>query len=291
MKFKAIAPAKINLGLEIISKNEDGYHNLDMIMQTISLTDEIIIEKTNTNDIEISYNKKVNYPYTEDITYKCAKLFFKKIKKEHEGILIKINKKIPESAGLAGGSSDGAATLLILNRMYEEILSLNELMEIGGKVGTDIPFCILGGTARATKTGTTLKSIPTSKNNYFLVLVKPEISISTREAYELSDNMEIKNIRNFDNLESVLATSNTQKIIPLLFNRFENIIKEKNIIKEIKNEFMDLKASCALMSGSGPTVYSIFFDETQAKKCFEEMSKKYTNSFLCVPLNHGAKII
>ncbi len=291
MKFKAIAPAKINLGLEIISKNEDGYHNLDMIMQTISLADEIIIEKTNTTNIEISYNKKVNYHYTEDITYKCAKLFFKKIKKENEGILIKINKKIPESAGLAGGSSDGAATLLVLNRMYGEILSLNDLTEIGGKIGSDIPFCILGGTARATKTGTTLKSIPTCKNNYFLVLVKPDISVSTREAYELSDNTEIKNIVNFDNLESILTTSNIQKITPLLFNRFENIIKEKNTIKKIKKEFIDLRASCALMSGSGPTVYSIFFDETQAKKCFEEMSKKYTNSFFCVPLNHGAKII
>lgn len=290
MKFRALAPAKINLGLEIISKNENGYHNLDMIMQTISLADEVAIEKTNTKNIEISYNKKVNYPYTDDITYKCAKLFFKKIKKENEGILIKITKKIPESAGLAGGSSDGAATLLILNRMYKEILSLNDLMEIGAKIGSDIPFCILGGTARATKTGTKLKNIP-NKNNYFLVLVKPNISISTREAYELSDNAKIENIKNFDNLEYTLKSSDTQQIIPLLFNRFESIIKEKNTIEKIKQEFIDLKASCALMSGSGSAVYAIFFDEIQAKKCFEEMSKKYTNSFLCVPLNHGAKII
>ena len=195
MILKAYAPAKINLGLEIISKRTDDYHELDMVMQSIDLFDTVTIETNNSKSISVLHTKNIGCSEQNDITYKAAKVFFESLNNNHYGITIKIDKRIPLEAGLAGGSSDGAAVLVLLNSMYGKPFSQSELMKIGEQIGSDVPFCILGGTARAKGTGTQLRPI-NFFGDYFLVLVKPEISISTKEAYQLSDQIiksEIKN--------------------------------------------------------------------------------------------------
>ena len=289
MKLKAYAPAKINLGLEILSKRSDGYHNVNMIMQSVSLFDEVTVEETSDGKISVFNEKNTDCPQNEDIAFKCADLFFKETNTPFSGIKININKNIPISAGLAGGSTDGAAVLVLLNRMYNEKISLNKLLEMGEKIGADIPFCILGGTARATGKGTEIKKIP-SFGNYFLVLTKPDISVCTKKAYLLFDSAEIKSVKNFEKLEESLKNSNLSGISNNLFNRFEELIQSSKVSK-LKKEMCDLGAISSLMSGSGPSVYGVFEDETMALKCFNEVKKLYPQTFLCKPINYGTKII
>lgn len=289
MILKACAPAKINLGLEIISKRVDGYHELDMIMQSIDLFDTITIESTDDKYISVLHTKNIDCSEQNDITYKAAKLFFESLNKKDYGIAIKIDKKIPLGAGLAGGSSDGAAVLVLLNSMYRNPFSQLELMKIGGQIGSDVPFCILGGTARAKGTGTELRPI-NFFGDYFLVLVKPEISISTREAYQLSDKITKSEIKNFDLLENALISGDFIGMSKNLYNRFEDLICRETI-SEIKQDFYSLGSEASLMSGSGSTVYGIFKDEISAQKCYYKLKQKYKSVFLCRPINYGVKII
>lgn len=289
MKLKAYAPAKINLGLEILSKRLDGYHNVDMIMQSINLFDEVTLEKTSNGKISVFNEKNTDCPQNEDIAFKCADLFFKETKMPFSGIKIEIKKNIPISAGLAGGSTDGAAVLALLNRMYDEKVSLNELLKIGGKIGADIPFCILGGTARATGKGTEIKKIP-AFDNYFLILTKPGISVCTKTAYALFDSAQIGNFKSFEKMEESLKNSDFSGFSGNLFNRFEELIQSSEV-SSLKKKMLDLGAVSSLMSGSGPSVYGVFKDETAALKCFCEVKKLYPQTFLCRPINHGVKII
>lgn len=289
MKLKAYAPAKINLGLEILSKRPDGYHNVDMIMQSINLFDEVTLEETFDGEISVFNEKNKGCPQNKDIAFKCADLFFKETKASFSGIKIHIKKNIPISAGLAGGSADGAAVLVLLNRMYNEKISLNELLKIGGKIGADIPFCILGGTARATGKGTEIKKIP-AFDNYFLVLTKPGISVCTKKAYLLFDSAQIKEFKNFEKMEESLKDSDFSGFSSSLFNRFEELVQSSEVFN-IKKKMIDLGAVSSLMSGSGPSVYGIFEDEVAAFECFSEVKKFYPQTFLCRPINHGIKII
>ena len=289
MKLKAYAPAKINLGLEILSKRPDGYHDVDMIMQSINLFDEVTVEETSDGKISVFNEKNTGCPQNEDIAFKCADLFFKETRVPFSGIKIEIKKNIPISAGLAGGSADGAAVLALLNRMYGEKISLSELLKIGEKIGADIPFCILGGTARATGKGTEIKKIP-AVDNYFLVLTKPSISVCTKEAYSLFDSAQIKEFKSFEKMEESLKNSDFSGFSSSLFNRFEELIKSSEVFN-IKKKMLDLGAVSSLMSGSGPSVYGVFQDETAAQKCLFEVKKLYPQTFLCRPINHGTKII
>lgn len=289
MKLKAYAPAKINLGLEILSKRPDGYHNVDMIMQSINLFDEVTLEETFDGKISVFNEKNTSCPQNEDIAFKCADLFFKETKVPFSGIKIEIKKNIPISAGLAGGSADGAAVLVLLNHMYDEKVSLNELLEIGGKIGADIPFCILGGTARASGKGTEIKKIP-EFNDYFLVLTKPGISICTKRAYSLFDSAQIKNFKSFEKMEESLKNADFSGFSGSLFNRFEELVQSSEVFN-IKKKMLDLGAVSSLMSGSGPSVYGVFEDETTALKCLSEVKKFYPQTFLCRPIDHGVKII
>ena len=289
MKLNAYAPAKINLGLEILSKRHDGYHNVDMIMQSINLFDEVTLEETFDGKISVFNEKNASCPQNEDIAFKCADLFFKETKVPFSGIKIHIKKNIPISAGLAGGSADGAAVLALLNRMYDEKVYLNDLLKMGEKIGADIPFCILGGTARAKGKGTEIKKIP-AFDNYFLVLTKPGISVCTKTAYALFDSAQVKEFRNFDKMEKSLKNSDFSGFSSSLFNRFEELVESSEVFN-IKKKMINLGAASSLMSGSGPSVYGVFEDEVAACECFSEVKKLYPQTFLCRPINHGVKII
>lgn len=289
MELKAYAPAKINLGLEILSKRPDGYHDVDMIMQSINLFDEVTVEETSDGKISVFNEKNTGCPQNEDIAFKCADLFFKETEIPFSGIKIHIKKNIPISAGLAGGSADGAAVLALLNRMYDEKVSLNRLLKMGEKVGADVPFCILGGTARATGKGTEIRKIP-AFDGYFLVLTKPGISVCTKKAYLLFDSAQIKDFKSFEKMEESLKDADFTGFSGSVFNRFEELVQSSEVFK-LKEKMLELGAAFSLMSGSGPSVYGVFEDEKMALRCFSEVKKLYPQTFLCRPIDHGVKII
>lgn len=287
MKYTLYTAAKINLGLEIISKRKDNYHDLDMVMQSVNLFDKITVQTTSDKCINISHLKPINCTPSEDIVYKCAKMFFKNLGTQSFGINVVVDKSIPLCAGLAGGSGNGAGILIALNYLHDNCFSIDKLKQIGAKIGSDIPFCISGGTARAFGTGTSLKSIPTF-NGYWVVLVKPNLFVSTKEAYSFIDNLPRNDTKNFDLLEQSIIENDLQKLSTNMFNRFECITPQ---IQSLKKELIRFGAINSLMSGSGPTVYGIFESESKASHCFEYFKSKYTDTFLCNPIDHGIEII
>lgn len=273
--------AKINLGLEIIKKRPDNYHEVDMIMQSVNLCDNLKIILNNTNNICVKYNN-FNINFKDDIVYKCANLFFEISKIKNPGILVEVTKNIPIGAGLAGGSADGAGILIGLNKIYDNFFSQQELINIGSQIGCDIPFCIISKTARATGIGTTLKKI-NNNLNYFIVLVTPDIFVSTKEAYSVfnNNNNNISQIQKIDNLEHAIKNNDLKKLCDNLYNKFEYLISQKDLISKIKQEFINLGAMGSCMSGSGPSVYGIFDSKYQAQICLENLKLKYKNIFLC----------
>ena len=267
------APAKINLSLDVLKKRSDGYHELKMIMQTVSLYDEIDIEKD--DKISIDSNKKEIPLDNRNLAWKAAELFF-----EYTGIRagckIYITKNIPDGAGLGGGSSDAATVLIALNKIYNSNLSESELREIAVKIGADVPFFIIGGTCLAEGIGEKLTKINNNIDPYILIF-KPDFSISTKWVYE---NLKLENKPSYD-IESIINDLNDGE--PSFSNKIFNYLEEISMseypqILNIKNILKNMGANGALMSGSGSSVFGIFFDEIKAKQAFENLKKN--NIFL-----------
>ena len=289
MTFKATAPAKINLTLDILGRRPDGYHDVAMIMQSVTLSDTVTLTKTEDKNISVSCSDP-SIPCNEsNIVYKCANAFFKETGIENTGIEIHIEKIIPCEAGLAGGSADGAATLRLLNFAFSAGLSDKALCEIGALVGADIPFCIVGGTRLATGTGTTLtkmKSMP----KCFVVIVKPEISVSTKEAYALADSRTGMKFNYTDVCKDLIYRGDIRGIASALHNDFEEVLclEEINSIKKIMYK---QKALGAAMSGSGSAVFAIFQSKKAAEKCVAKLSETYSKVYLSQTCATGASVI
>lgn len=269
--------AKINLTLDVLGKLDSGYHEVKMIMQTISLFDLIIVDKV-SHGIHISTNCKFIPRNDKNIAYKAAKLFFEK-SGINGGARILIHKNIPVSAGLAGGSGNAAAVLCALNMLYNYPIDKNELYDMALFLGADVPYCINGGTCLAEGIGeklTPLSPLPSMP----VVLVKPRVSISTAEIYNRIDSE--NSIIHPDTDKAVFAISNGD--YDLLFKNMSNVMETvtKKICPEICNiteNMYNLGASVSLMSGSGPTVYGIFKDDISAKCAFDNLSQKYNQTF------------
>ncbi len=286
MSIKIFAPAKINLFLEILNLRNDGYHNVNMVMQSVNLCDELTISKSFDDKIKVTCDKKLDCSERENIVYKLTKKFFEHTGIKNPGVHIDIKKVIPEKAGLAGGSSDGAATLIGLNEMFGTNLPTEELCAIAEKVGSDIPFCIVGGSALATGIGTEISKID-SNLNFWTVIVKPPVDVSTKEAYESIDKFKGSDLKNPAKLLDTLKQSDLKSLCENLFNRFEKNIQEKEIEK-IKKLLLANGSLGACMSGSGPSVYGIFESFESAKLCEKVMKKYYKNVFVCSSINCGA---
>ncbi|MDO4199789.1 MAG: 4-(cytidine 5'-diphospho)-2-C-methyl-D-erythritol kinase [Clostridia bacterium] len=287
--MKILAPAKINLGLEIGKKNVKGYHEVDMIMQSISLCDEIDLSFSSDGKISLSTDKEINCSTENNIAYKAAKYFFEYTKISSRGINIKIKKNIPMCAGLAGGSTDGAAVIFGLDKMFETHLSIPKMCKIGSGVGSDVPFCIIGGAAAAKGTGTDL--IPTySMPNCSILVVKPNVSISTAEAYSRFDDIRVAKKHHMESLKMALELQSLQSICDNLFNRFEEVINNEKIF-EIKQKLHNFGAMGSLMTGSGSAVYGIFNDMNKAENCLKFCQNMYDFACITRPLSHGAYLI
>lgn len=292
MRLTATAPAKINLTLDILSRRADGYHDVDMLMQSVSLCETVTVtadpESTTQGEITITCDKEGVPCDEKNIAYKAAKAFFDFISRPYPDIAIHIHKEIPFGAGLAGGSADGAAVIVILNRLFDTKLTTSQLCQIGEKVGADVPFCIVGGTKRATGTGTTLHKLPRLPKCH-IVICKPEVSVSTAQAYALADKRTGARVSYTDLCVRALYNGSVRNVSDFLHNDFEEVLC-LDVINEIKSVMLKSKALGAAMSGSGSAVFGIFLTEKAALKCAETLREEFAEVFTTTPVNEGVVI-
>lgn len=269
-------PAKINLTLDVTGKLENGYHTLSMIMQSIDVCDELSFEKTADETILFSMNKELpdKIPAEKNLVYKAAKLM-KDTFKIDGGFKIHLTKNIPAAAGLAGGSSDCAATLIGINELCGLGLDIEKLCEIGVKLGADVPFCIRKGTMLAEGIGEILTPL-TSLTGIPVLLIKPNISISTPYVYKHLKLNELDYHPDNKAVISYIKDKNIKKIAASLSNVLETVtIPENPIIAELKRYLTEIGAIGSLMSGSGPTTFGIFKNMETAKKAYEKAKAHY----------------
>lgn len=288
MKITVRAYAKINLMLDILSRLENGYHDLYMIMQSVSLYDTVHIETGSKKDIEIRCNIPEIPTDEKNIAYKAAKAFFEYTSIANPGIIITIEKRIPHAAGLAGGSADGAGVITALNELFSAKLRDKDLIKIGAKVGSDVPFCILGGTMLAQYTGTVLAHLP-ELDMANIIIVKPQQSVSTAAAYSAFDTAD--RVRHLDKTGMLTAVINgdIKGVYSKVGNVFEQFIDvpDRVVIKDLMRKH---DAACTCMSGSGPSVFGIFESEEKAKECLAELKKQFPESYLCSATKCGCEI-
>lgn len=270
LELKALA--KINLGLDVLGRRENGYHDVRMVMQTIYLYDNVTLKKTKAPGIWLTTN--LYYLPTDDrnVAYKAAKMLMDEFKIEG-GIKITLDKRIPVAAGMAGGSSNAAAVLVGMNRLFELGLSEQELLERGVKLGADVPYCIMRGTVLAEGIGEILTTLPPMPKCFILV-AKPNISVSTKTVYERLDAHEIEDHPDIDGVLAGLKAGDLKKIAGAMGNVLERVtVKDYPIIEEIKNIMKEEGALGAMMSGSGPTVFGIFDDKAVAKRAQQKIKR------------------
>ena len=290
MKLTVKANAKINLLLDITGIKENGYHSLFTIMQSISLGDTVTVERIEGEDISISCTVSGVPTDSRNIVYKCAVKFFEYAGiTQNKGIHIHIDKVTPCCAGMGGGSADGAAVLVALNKLFNTNYHEKELCRIGVKVGADIPFCVVGGTALALDTGAVVAPLP-DLGDYHIVVVKPEDGVSTKEAYDAVDSLEnIKHPQNYRMME-LLADGKSDEALKLCSNVFEQALEVPGRV-DIKAICNKNGAAASCMTGSGSAVFGIFDDKKNAEKAVEELKNKFNNVYLCTPEGYGVKII
>lgn len=267
------ARAKINLGLDVLGKRDDGYHEVRMIMQTIGIYDRIIINKILEDEIRITSNLSFLPVNENNLIYKAAKL----LKDEYGfdgGVEVDLNKFIPVAAGMAGGSTDAASTLFGINKLYNLGMSAKKMMEIGVKIGADVPYCVMRGTALAEGIGeklTRIKAVP----HMWIVIAKPAVNVSTKLVYENLDMGGVNSHPDIDGLISAINEQDVQKIAMSMGNVLESVtIPLYPVIDDIKKDMISHGAYNAMMSGSGPTVFGIFPDEETALACRDFLKSK-----------------
>lgn len=284
MKLSALAYAKINLFLKVVGKRNDGLHDLDMIMQSISLADKITVEETDTDGIRTLCDCDI---LDDNIAETAAVEYFKWANMANQNIRISIEKNIPISAGLAGGSADAAAVLYLLNRIYNK-LSDDELLTLAGKIGADVPFCLIGGTARVMGFGDRIEKQDVV-DNYHLVLVKSGIKKSTGFMYSLIDGSnEVSDANAGELLEKMEMEQNDAYL--LMHNDFMQFWNDEKSI-EVQNDLIGYGADAVSLSGSGPTFFGVFNEKDAAEKCFANLKTKYDEIYLCRPVSSGIEII
>lgn len=271
-KINVKALAKINLGLDVVRKREDGYHEVRMIMQTIHLYDQLLIEKTKERGIQITANLDFLPTDESNLIYKAAKLLQDTYEMK-EGVSVKLQKYIPIAAGMAGGSTDAAAVLYGMNELFHLGIKRQRLMELGVKIGADVPYCLMRGTALAEGIGEKLKSLPPVPKCPVLI-AKPGIGVSTKYVYEnLKLDEQTKHPNIYAQLDAI-RKHDLHGIAAHMGNLLETVtIPKYPVIDEIKRCMMENGALVSMMSGSGPTVFGLFEEERTAQEAYSQMRK------------------
>lgn len=274
------AYAKINITLDVVGKMPGGYHEMKMVMESISLCDDIVIKVSDGQGIHI----QTNLPYLprdgRNIAVKAAGLFLQRLELTRKRVDLNILKRIPVSAGLAGGSSNGAAVLRGLNEMLGTGLSASDLEKMGEELGSDVPYCIAGGTALAGGRGEKLSNL-SPMPRCTIVICKPDFSVSTPELFAKLDCDKIRHRPDTDGVIAALEEGNLTGVARRLYNIFEDVPHSgRKEIAGIKVVMLDCGAMGAAMSGTGPTVYGIFDDEKKAERAVRTLKKSYRDTFL-----------
>ncbi len=294
MKLRAYA--KINLTLDITGRREDGYHCIDSIMQSVSVADEIELDLTDGQGIEISTNLSYLPVNEKNTAFKAAKRYLEAIAFPHgaseatHGVKISIRKNIPSRAGMGGGSSDAAAVLLGLNALHDNRLSEEEMLALAAKIGADVPFCLLGGTKRCGGIGDVMKPAAPMPDCH-LVICKPEYGMSTPRAYQIIDKYPLAESPQTPAMMKALEAGNIKEVAAGISNRFDEVLRMR-VVQEAKRVMKGLGALNALMTGSGSAVFGIFTDEKAARACRMALEKRETGIvFAARPARRGVEII
>ena len=291
MKKSIEAYAKINLYLKVCSRMANGYHEIESIMQTVSLSDTVTLELNDKvsensadNEIIITSDDASLPTDKSNIAYKCAKKYFSRTKIRGKIVQIHIEKRIPKSGGLAGGSTDGAAVLKLLNDMCGSHLSIAELCLVGAEVGADIPFCIVGGCCICRGIGDKLEKLEIPVPEYRVLIAESSEGVSTPEAYALVDNLNTKKTEetNDKSFGEVMLSLKNGEIPRTMYNSFENVILPiRHEAAQIKRGIISCGADIAMMSGSGPSVFGLFCDVEKLNAAQKHLRELGVRSHIC----------
>lgn len=286
LELKALG--KINLGLDVLGRRENGYHDVRMVMQTVYLYDRIIMKKSKTPGIRLETNLYYLPVNENNLAYQAAQMLMDEFHME-EGVSIQLDKHIPVAAGMAGGSSNAAAVLFGMNRMFSLGLSQKELMERGVKLGADVPYCIMRGTVLAEGIGEILTPLSPMPKCYVLI-AKPAISVSTKMVYEKLDSHEIEDHPDIDGILAGLKAGDLKKVAGSMGNVLERVtVDAYPVIDQIKEMMIKEGALNAMMSGSGPTVFGIFEENATARKAADAIRDARLTKQVYVTNIHNAR--
>ena len=282
--------AKINLSIDVLGKRQDGYHLVEMIMQTIDLYDLIEINEKDNDQITIKSTSDEIPLDCNNLVYKAANLI-KKTFNINKGVEIHIKKNIPVAAGMAGGSSNAAAVLVGLNKLWNLNLSNQQLEKIGLKLGADVPFCINGGAVLASGIGEELTPIKGLTKDVCILVCKPDLFVSTKEVYECIDSKDIDKRPNNKFLIECLKNEDTRQLAENMFNVLEGVTMDKHpVIQQIKDIMTNNRALGAMMSGSGPTVFGLHENREDAVKCKAILEKQFKQTFVVACEEKGVEV-
>lgn len=272
------ARAKINLGLDVCRRLENGYHEVKMVMQTVDIYDVLTYKKREDSQITLCVDSKDDLgDITNNLIYKAGKLMQESYGIT-KGVDISLQKNIPVAAGMAGGSTDAAATMLAMNELFELGISKDELMKKSVKLGADVPYCIMGGTALAEGIGEILTPLPAPPSAALLV-IKPPIMVPTKWVYETLRANELERHPDIDGMVKALEENNLEGITSRMENVMETVTeKEYTIIAKIKAMMKQKGAMNAIMSGSGPSIFGVYRTEDQAKEAFDYIKGELENN-------------
>lgn len=275
------APAKLNLSLDILRRREDGYHDLKMVMHSVDLIDELTLERTGGKGIRVRTDLSFLPNDERNLAAMAARRFAEATGTDVEGLLITIRKRIPVCAGMAGGSSDAAAVLRALNRELATPMTPEQLAHLGERVGSDVPYCVVGGTTLAEGRGERLTPLPPLPDCWF-VLCKPNFSIATPELFARVNCARLRCRPDTDGILRALESRDLEGVARRMYNVFEDVLPDRRSgeIAAIKSALIGHGALGAVMSGSGPTVFGLFRDETAAKRAWADLKQDYVQTFL-----------
>ena len=278
------AYAKLNLTLDVLGKREDGYHNLKSVMQTISVRDDVEVDIGTGKPWCIKCDKD-DIPCDErNLAWKAAKVYCDALNKDPNGLEIRITKRIPSQAGMGGGSADAAAVLRALNEYYDHPLSIGALAELGAQVGSDVPFCVVGGTCMCEGRGERLRKLPDMPDCIFVVC-KPDFSVSTPELYQKIDEVDIAKRPDHQVMESALLAGDLEKVAHNLFNVFDPVVTQDHLeLNYIKSLFHQYGAVGYQMTGSGSAVFAVVSEFEVAAVICNMLKANYPNVFICKPV-------
>ena len=276
--------AKLNLTLDVLDKREDGYHNLKSVMQTVSIRDDVEIDIDTGKPWALECSVEQIPTDERNLAWKAAKIYFDRIGKDPNGLTIRITKRIPMEAGMGGGSADAAAVLRALNRHYGEPLSIAALAELGARVGSDVPFCVIGGTAMVEGRGELLRKLPDMPDCFFVVC-KPDFSVSTPELYRKLDETAIGKRPDNMAMESAILAGDLGKVCENIYNVFDPVVTKEHLeLNYIKSIFASYGAAAFQMTGSGSAVFAIVENFEYAAVICNMLRENYPQVFIGKPV-------